>query len=132
MVNQQFEKSLMSKNYEVRKRYTAYRVDDAVPQPHEDIFSAFKGFTYRILSLENSIFLPLDPHVFLKTNCSIHDLATKGIPVEGLKDLPVRYFAADKTGIDGYLFVLPKEQTEGIRAKLRHTEKLNRHLLTSP
>ncbi len=78
MVNQQFEKSLMSKNYEVRKRYTAYRVDDAVPQPHEDIFSAFKGFTYRILSLENSIFLCLDPHVFLKTNCSIHDLATKG------------------------------------------------------
>ena len=119
MVSQQFEKGLVAKNYEVRKRYSAYKVTDAVPQPNDDIFSAFKGFTYRVLSLEDSIFLCVDPHLFLRTNCTIHDLAARGIPAEELHDFPVRYLAADKTGIDGYLIDTSKRKDKGYSCKVK-------------
>jgi hypothetical protein len=103
-VSNQFEINLIDKGYKLRKwGYCAHKPNEPVPQPHQDIFSLFKGFVYRFRTIEEKITLCIDPHLVLQTNSSIHYLIQKGIPVAELNDFSVRYDTEDQSGISGYL-----------------------------
>ena len=125
LVRKQFEIKLGAKGYKLRKwGYCAYRLDDEVSQPHKDIFSIFKGFVYRLLILEEKLLLCVDPHLVLQTNCSIHDLAQKGIKVDELNDFPVRYDTLEEDGIDGYLIGTVQKSAKKYECKVKGYRKI--------
>jgi len=124
-IGKQFEKKLAAKGYKLRKwGYCAYRTEDEVNQPHQDIFSLFKGFVYRILTLEEKLSLCIDPHLILQANCSIYDLMQKGIPAHELNDFPVRYATPENIGIDGYLIDTFKGSQEEFVCKVKKYRKV--------
>lgn len=125
-VGKRFSINLKNKGYELRKRkmYCAYRATtDNVTHPHQDIFSVYKGFVYRILILEEKLSLCIDPHLTLETKCSIDYLARKGIDASELNDFSVHYTSGEMYGIDGYLISTEKGSSEEYICKIKRYRK---------
>jgi len=104
MITKQLILKLKSANYSIVKRkYIAYSEQDEVDCPHKDIFSIFDGFEFRIITLNNALMICINPHLAIKTNCSIKYLIESGVSQEKLKDFSVRYGGGESGRIDGYL-----------------------------
>jgi hypothetical protein len=95
---------LKAEGYKSRKKisYCVYRDADEVKQDYGDIFRVFRGFSYRVLVLDKSYFLCIDPHITLETMSSIAHLIQRGLIASDL-EFPVRYKTEESFRIDGYL-----------------------------
>jgi hypothetical protein len=102
-LRKRFSLALERKGYSFRKKYRVYKEDDEIKHPYQNIFRVFKGFEYRIVALENDMFLCLDPCVILESVSSIADLIRRGIPPSYLNSFSVRYIGSEGFRIDGYL-----------------------------
>lgn len=102
-----------------RHGYIAYWVKQPFPQPHDDVFSAYTGFEYRIVEYESDerpeCYLVIDPHVVFVMNMSIGDLVSRGINPGKLNSLSVKVLSEEGErvgGIDGFLV-----ETQGERER---------------
>jgi len=96
--------ALKDRGYNFRKKYHAYKDNnDEVKHSHQNIFRIFKGFEYRIVALENEVFICIDPRVILESVSSIADLIQRGISPSYLNDFSARYIDDEGFRIDGYL-----------------------------
>ncbi|MCS7365261.1 MAG: hypothetical protein NDF54_07495 [archaeon GB-1867-035] len=107
MITKQFALKLKNNGYKFKRKYIAYR--EEVEQPHKDIFSVFKGFEFRIILLDDQIFLCIDPHIVFKVNCSIDYLLSQGFDRSLLSDFSVSYSGEEGKRIDGYLIETVEE-----------------------
>lgn len=118
-LGKRFFLALKEHGYEFTKRYCAYKDEDELEQPHQDIIRIFRGFVYRIVTIENEFFLCIDPHVILKPVSSIADLIQKGLSPSDLNEFSVRYIGSEERGIDGYLLdtATGKELAQELKSK---------------
>jgi hypothetical protein len=103
IVGNQFVLKLKKTGYIINKKYIVYSKDNEVKHPHKDIFSIFDGFEYRVVIINNQLLLCINPHLTIKTNCTIKYLIDAGINPDKLKDFSVRYKRKEGGRIDGYL-----------------------------
>jgi len=102
MITKQFALKLKNLGYRFKGKYRVYKEEAEVENPYKDIFSIYRGFEFRILLLNEDIYLCIDPKIIFKFNSSIKQLIEKGANPNSLKDFSVSY-SAEREGIDGYL-----------------------------
>ena len=103
LVTKQFALKLREVGYWFRGHYLAYREADELDQPCKDIFRIYDGFEFRIVSLGNGILLCINPHLILRSNCTIAQLLKEGVSLADLADFSVSYRSDEGYRIDGYL-----------------------------
>jgi len=102
-IGRQFTLTLRQKGYKFKTDYCAYHSSDEVQHNQKDIFSMFKGFNFRLLSLGENLFFCVDPALTIVTNATIEHLARKCKNLSELTDFSVRWNLEAEGGIDGYL-----------------------------
>lgn len=113
MTTKQFTLKLREKGYSFKGKYRAFLESEKIEQPHEDIFSIFKGFEFRTVILEDSIHLCIDPRLIIRTNCSIDYLIQQGIDIEVLADFSVVYWNQKGDNLLGFLIeTIPGEKID--------------------
>ena len=104
MVKKQFILKIESIGYQIiKKKYIIFSEQDIINLPHNDIFSIFDGFEFRFVIINNALLLCVNPHLVIKTNCSIKYLIEQNINPDKLKDFSIRYKGGNEEQIDGYL-----------------------------
>jgi len=103
MVAKQFWLGLKKDGSGSRGKYSAFREEDIIDQPHGDIFNMFNGFRYRTIVLFDRLFLCIDSHLVILSMTNIGHLLSQGIAPEKLSDFSVRYRSQGGKHIDGYL-----------------------------
>jgi hypothetical protein len=103
MLTKQFCLKLRDQGYRFRKRDLAFRAEDAVEQPHTDVFDMFNGFKLRTMVLFKRLFLCVDPHLIILTRASAAYLLEQGISPEKLSGFSVRFKDQEGMNIDGFL-----------------------------
>jgi hypothetical protein len=90
--------------------YIAYWALKPYDQPHNDVFSAYTGFEYRVVEYEGDegpeCYLVIDPHVVFFMNMSVGDLVSRGISPSKLNNFSVKVLSEEGErvgGIDGFL-----------------------------
>lgn len=111
MIAKQFWLSLKENGYEFRGKYSAFREEDIIDQPHSDIFDMFSAFRFRTLVLFDRLFLCIDPHLVILSIANVDYLLSQNIPLEELSDFSVRYRSKEGKHIDGYLIETAQGQT---------------------
>ncbi len=100
----QFKKKLKDNNYKFKGKYIAYKLENEISHPFNDIFKLFDGFNFRLVIIDQKIFLCIDPHLVFEIISSIKDLIIKGIEIEDLRDFSVIYPSENQEfKIYGYL-----------------------------
>ena len=72
--------------------YLVYSLSSEIENIDKDIYKVFDGFEYRIVLVENTFCLCINPHLKIKTEASIKDLLQKGLPVEQVMTLGAECF----------------------------------------
>jgi len=90
--------------------YLAYWSKLSLPQPHNDVFSAYTGFEFRVIEYEGEEqpehFLVINPHIVFEMNMSIKELVLRSISPLWFGGYCVKVFSEedDQIGrIDGFL-----------------------------
>ena len=108
-IRKYFRHTIRANGYLSKGHYTLYKEEDVVRHDNEDIIKLFKGFKYRILSLENEYYLCIDPACVVFSAASIEYLADRGISLQDLQGFSVRYIDDEGHRISGYLLQTEKD-----------------------
>jgi len=103
VVTKQFALKLRAAGYRFRGRHLPYRSADELDQPCKDVFRIYDGFEFRIVNLSGSILLCINPHLILRSNCTVGQLVKDGVDLAELADFSTSYRGAEGKRIDGYL-----------------------------
>jgi hypothetical protein len=130
MVAKQFILKIKNAGYTLSKGYIVYSKQDEVDHPHKDIFSIFDGFEFRFVIVNNMLLVCVNPHLVIKTNCSIKYLIDAGINSDKLKDFSVRYKRKEGWQIDGYLVETVAER-ECLLCKVKNYREFKEEVLSA-
>jgi hypothetical protein len=112
MITRQFGLKLRNLGYSFKGDYRVYKRENQVDHPYKDVFAIFEGFEFRTVLAGEPILLCVDPHIILRTNCSVGQLVEKGARLDKLKDFSVTYSLDEqKERIDGYLLEVIRQQS---------------------
>jgi len=103
IITKQFCLKLYDKGYRFKGKYLAFKKEDRINQPHDDIFSIFDGFRFRTVLLFERLFLCIDPHLVIWSQASVEYLLKQGCNPSQLADFSVSYRGPEGRKIDGYL-----------------------------
>lgn len=103
IITKQFCLKLYDNGYRFKGKYLAFKKEDRINQPHDDIFSIFDGFRFRTVLLFERLFLCVDPHLVIWSQASIEYLLKQGCNPHQLADFSVSYRSSEGRRIDGYL-----------------------------
>ena len=103
LITKQFCLKLRDNGYCFKGKYLAFKEEDKIDQPHDDIFNMFEGFKLRTVLLFDRFFLCVDPHLLIFTQASIDHLLKEGFTPEQLSDFSVSFRDQEGFNIDGYL-----------------------------
>jgi len=71
--------------------YYAHSPSKAIHTEDQDIYKIFDGFEYRILCIEDTFFLCLNPHLKIEMVASVKELMGKGLPPDVVVSLKATY-----------------------------------------
>jgi len=112
-IKKQFPLALKRKGYKFQME-CCYHPTDEAQQTQKDIFSMFRGFKFRLLSLDEDLLLCIDPHLVIVVNATIEYLAKKYENLNEINDFSVKWNLGTGENIDGYL--IKRKYTLGLTA----------------
>jgi hypothetical protein len=111
--------SLKKNEYIFRGKYNVYNNNDVIDFKYGDYIKLYDGFKYRIIYLENNIYLCIDPSVYVECCASIKKWQELGVSLYRLNDMSIRLFNEDDEYlIHGYLLNTYKDKDLMCKIKL--------------